>query len=158
MPKKKHWYTRAPHGCRHSPAPMLGMGKIYLSGNSFFLSNTWIAINIPILQYRLQQDRIKSMPSVAEGKESNKKVCTWDDMSFTAGQHQWCRPRQSTPSVTDDMMKSRPGSFLRHLFVSFSLRLVVEIPFSSETRFCFSFTSRFFYRWVYLRYSILSQP
>ena len=44
------------------------------------------------------------------------------------------------PSVTD-MMKSRPGSFLRHLCVSFLSGLLLRFVNSSETRFWFSFTS-----------------
>ena len=59
------------------------------------------------------------------------------------------------PSATD-MIKSCPGSFLRHFICFFSPRLVAEIPFSSGTRFWFSFFMSRIQLLDNLWYSILS--
>ena len=60
----------------------------------------------------------------------------------------YSEPTNSLLSLDRDVMKSPPGSFLRHFFfVSFAVRLVAESAFSSETRFCFSFTSRIYSVW-----------
>ena len=68
-----------------------------------------------------------------------------------AGQHSMMEP--INVKCYRHMMKSRPGSFLRHsILVSFSLGLVAETPFSSD---CYSFTSRTFYRSLW--YSTFSQ-